>query len=84
MGATAICVVEWRKRLAVETLPGVQIDPLGRVDRRNAAKILAVTPKTLSNWQTMGSGPRAFRIGGKVFYWAEEVVAFGRGERLVA
>lgn len=63
---------------------GVFIDPLGRVDRPNAAKILQVTPKTLSNWQTQGLGPRAFRVGGRVFYWARDCVAFGRGEQVAA
>jgi hypothetical protein len=63
-----------------EELPGVAIDPLGRVDRLNAAKILNVTPKTLSNWQCQNVGPRAFRVGGRVFYWAKDVAAYGRGE----
>lgn len=61
-------------------LPGVLIDPLGRVDRENAAKILNVSPKTLSNWAIAKRGPRAFRVGGRAFYWADEVAAFGRGE----
>ena len=65
-------------------LPGVKVDPLGRVDRANAAKILDMEPKTLSNWQTAGFGPKSFRVGGRVFYWAEEVAAFGRGERAAA
>ena len=58
----------------------VVVDPLGRMDRINTAKMLMNTPKTLANWQTKGIGPRAFKVGGKTFYWAEEVAKFGRGE----
>lgn len=64
------------------SLPGV--DPLGRVDRASAAKILNVSPKTLSNWHCQNIGPRPFRVGGRVFYWASEVAAFGRGEHVAA
>lgn len=64
--------------------PGVLIDPLGRVDRANAAKMLQVAPKTLANWQNQNKGPRAFRVGGRVFYRAQEVAAYGRGELIAA
>lgn len=59
----------------------VLVDPLGRVNRANAAKMLGLTPKTLCNWLSMGRGPRCFLVGGRTFYMAEEVAAFGRGER---
>ncbi len=68
----------------VESLPGVAVDPLGRVDRVNAAKILNVNPKTLCNWSCQNRGPRSFRVEGRVFYWAIEVAAFGRGESVAA
>lgn len=64
--------------------PGVLIDPLGRVDRANAAKLLSVSPKTLANWQLANKGPRPFRVGGRVFYRAAEVTAYGRGELIAA
>lgn len=65
-------------------VPGVLIDPLGRVDRANAAKMLQVSPKTLANWKTQGVGPQPFRVGGRSFYRAGEVAAFGRGEQAAA
>lgn len=64
--------------------PGVLIDPLGRVDRANAAKMLNVSPQTLANWKLANKGPRAFRVGGRVFYRASEVAAYGNGEPIAA
>lgn len=37
---------------------GVQIDPLGRLDTRNTAKMLGRSPGTVSNWRVQGIGPR--------------------------
>ena len=59
---------------------GVQIDPLGRLDTRNAAKMLGRTPGTVSNWRVQGIGPKHFVVGGRCFYWADEVMAYGRGD----
>lgn len=58
----------------------VKIDACGRMDRRNAAKALAKSPQTLANWSVQGIGPQPFVITGRCYYWAEEVLAFGRGE----
>lgn len=58
----------------------VVIDACGRMDRKNAAKALGKEPQTLANWQVRGKGPRCFDVGGRAYYWAEEVLAFGRGE----
>lgn len=58
----------------------VVIDACGRMDRRNAAKALGKTPQTLANWFTQGVGPKPFIVNGRAYYWAEEVLAFGRGE----
>lgn len=58
----------------------VVIDACGRMDRRNAAKALGKSAQTLSNWKVHGIGPRCFDVGGRAYYWAEEVLAYGRGE----
>jgi hypothetical protein len=58
----------------------VRVDACGRMDRSNAAKALGKSQQTLSNWATAGVGPRPFKVAGRCYYWAEEVLAFGRGE----
>ena len=62
----------------------VLVDPLGRLDRENAAKLIGVLPKTLANWRCKGFGPACFRVGGRSFYWRDEVEAFARGEKAAA
>lgn len=50
----------------------VQVLPSGKVDRKNTAKALGRTPKTLADWALKGAGPKPHNIGGRVFYdWAE-------------
>lgn len=58
----------------------VVIDACGRMDRRNAARALGKSPQTLANWKVQGVGPMPFEVNGRVYYWAEQVLAFGRGE----
>jgi hypothetical protein len=58
----------------------VRVLPGNRVDRREAAKALNRTPKTLAEWKRLGIGPKPFLVGGRVFYDWPEVQAFGRGE----
>lgn len=58
----------------------VIILPDGRIDRENAAKALGFSPKTLAQWQWKGIGPRARRVGGRVFYDWADIQAFQRGE----
>lgn len=60
--------------------PPLKIDPLGRMDRRNAAVALNKSEQTLANWKTKGIGPRCFLVNGIAYYDAREVYAFGRGE----
>jgi hypothetical protein len=50
------------------------------MDRKNAARALGKSPGTLANWSSSGFGPKPLVVGGRVYYWAEEVLAFGRGE----
>lgn len=62
----------------------VEVDPLGRCDTANAGKVIGKSVSTLSNWRTMGIGPRWFRVNGRVYYNFDDLVAFGRGERVAA
>lgn len=58
----------------------VRVLPDGRVDRKNAAIALNRAPKTLAEWKRLGIGPRAYNVGGRVFYNWSDVQAFARGE----
>lgn len=57
----------------------IMIDPLGRVDRKNAAKALGRKPKTLADWHSRGLGPKGFKVQGRVFYLWSDIEAFARG-----
>lgn len=59
--------------------PKVKIDPLGRMDRRNAALALGKTTQTLANWKSQNIGPRCFVVGGRTYYMADEILAYGYG-----
>lgn len=58
----------------------VRILPDGRMTRADAARYLGYEPKTLSMWQLQGKGPRPVRVGGRVFYYKQDLDAFIRGE----
>lgn len=58
----------------------VRVDACGRMDRKNAALALGKSQQTLANWKVEGVGPKPFKVGGRCYYWAEEVLAYGRGE----
>ncbi len=58
----------------------VRILPDGRLSRRDAAAYMGLDPKTLANMATQGRGPRMVRVGGRVFYFRDDLDAFIRGE----
>ena len=60
--------------------PRIRVLPDGRLSRGDAALYLGLKPKTLSMWQVAGKGPRAVRVGGRVFYYLADLNAFVRGE----
>ncbi len=60
--------------------PRIRVLPDGRLSRGDAALYLGLKPKTLSMWQVAGKGPRAVRVGGRVFYYLADLSAFVRGE----
>ena len=44
--------------------------------RREVAKTLRRSEKTLETWGREGKGPRGFRVEGRVLYYEDEVRAF--------
>jgi hypothetical protein len=57
----------------------VRVLPDGRMDRENAARYLGHQPKTLAMWSLHGKGPRSEKVGGRVFYFLEDLDEFIRG-----
>lgn len=43
-----------------------------------AAEFLRLRPQTLSNWRSLGIGPRYSKIGGRVVYSREALTAFAQ------
>ena len=58
----------------------VRVLPDGRLDRENAAKYLGRKPKTLAMWSMEGRGPRSVRVGGRVFYFQDDLDRFVCGK----
>ena len=58
----------------------VRVLPDGRMDRRSAACYLGRQPKTLAMWALLGKGPRSVKVGGRVFYFRDDLDAFVRGK----
>ena len=58
----------------------VRITPDGRMTRRDAAAYLGTAEKTLAQWSSEGRGPPSVRVGGRVFYFRQELDAFIRGD----
>jgi excisionase family DNA binding protein len=54
--------------------------PDGRMSRQDAAKYLGLKDKTLSMWALSGKGPRSVKVGGRVFYYRDDLDAFIRGD----
>jgi hypothetical protein len=54
--------------------------PDGRLSRKAAAHYLGHQPKTLASWYAMGKGPRSVKVGGRRFYFKEDLDVFIRSE----
>ena len=52
---------------------GVFIHPDGRMNRKNAARDLGCSPKTLADWAMKGQGPQYVLLGGRAFYFLEDL-----------
>ena len=58
----------------------VRVLPDGRMDRKKAATYLGMSEKTLAMWAWETKGPQSKRVGGRIFYYKEDLDAFIRGE----
>ena len=54
----------------------IRVLPDERVSRRDAAKFLGHSEKTLANWALKNFGPKVIRVGGKCFYHFPELQEF--------
>lgn len=57
-----------------------RILPDGRMTAEDAAAYLGRRTATLANWRLRGYGPRSMKVGGRIFYYREDLDAFIRGE----
>lgn len=58
----------------------VRVMPDGRMSREDAAAYLGMKPKTLAMWELQGKGPRSVKVGGRRFYFKDDLDAFIRGD----
>ena len=59
----------------------VRVLPDGRLSRKDTARYLGNAEKTLAMWCLEGKGPRSVKVGGRVFYFKDDLDAFIRGEK---
>lgn len=62
----------------------VRVLPDGRLSRKDSARYLGRAEKTLAMWALQGKGPRQVKVGGRVFYYQEDLDAFISGDPLPA
>ena len=58
----------------------VRVLPDGRMTRRDAARYLGNAEKTLAMWELQGKGPRSVKVGGRRFYYKNDLDAFIQGD----
>ncbi len=51
----------------------VFIHPDGRMNRKNAALYVGCASKTLADWATKGIGPHYVMVGGRAFYFRDDL-----------
>lgn len=56
-----------------------RMDALRRCDSANAALVLGKSQGTLANWRVKNVGPRWITVGGRVYYFYDDLVAYGMG-----
>lgn len=54
----------------------IRILPDGRMSRRDAARYLGLAEKTLAIWACEGRGPKGYKVGGRVFYFLDDLEAY--------
>ncbi|MEM8595020.1 MAG: helix-turn-helix domain-containing protein [Pseudomonadota bacterium] len=52
-----------------------------RLTERELARHWRVSPRTLQRWRDAGTGPPWFKIGGRVLYAHDDILAFEQGRR---
>jgi hypothetical protein len=57
---------------AIESVT-VRILPDGRLSREHAARYLGLKDKTLAMWHLQGKGPKSIKVGGRRFYFQDEL-----------
>ena len=62
----------------------VRVLPDGRMTREAAARYLGYQVKTLAMWALQGRGPPSVKVGGRVFYFKDDLDAFIRGGTVAA
>lgn len=62
---------------AIETVR-VRVLPDGRLTRRDAAAYLGHAEKTLAMWELSKKGPPSVKVGGRRFYFKDDLDAFVR------
>ena len=58
----------------------ISVLPDGRVTRKDSARYLGRTEKTLAMWQLQGKGPRQVKVGGRRFCFLDDLDAYIREE----
>ncbi|MFN7166762.1 MAG: helix-turn-helix domain-containing protein [Pannonibacter sp.] len=62
----------------------IQPEPSAWLTTLEAAGALGLTPKTLANMRSLGSGPCFHKIGGKVWYRGQDILTYQRRRRYIA
>ncbi len=71
------------QQVRVVVLPGGR-DGCGRVDRKNAARALGRSTKTMAEWSRLGRGPKNYLVGGRRYYDWTDVQHYATGSREAA
>jgi hypothetical protein len=59
----------------------VRVLPDGRLDRKNCARYLGVSVKTLADWVYRGVGPPSVLMGRRRYYYIEDLDDFIAGRK---
>lgn len=58
--------------------------PAAWLSTGEAARHLGLTPKTLANMRSLGTGPCFHKLGSKVWYLGEDLITYRRRHRYIA
>jgi len=60
----------------------VRVTAAGNISRKDAARALGLSPKTLCEWAARGLGPAPIKVGGRVYYRWSDVLDFAAGKQI--